>query len=344
MKQRFTHTALLVAAMILSVGLNFTAQTSNRNTKDISDPLQKDCETCQNEVGTAPDLGTAAAFAVLAGSTVTNTGPSILRGDLGVSPGTAITGFPPGIVFGITHEGTPAAAEAQADALLAYNDLSGQACDTDLTGQDLGGLVLVPGVYCFDSSAQLTGMLTLNGEGDPNAVFVFQIASTLTTASASSVVLTNGGTACNVFFQVGSSATLGMFTGFQGTIIASTSITLNTGANIFGRALALNGAVTLDTNDVTRCNFVPTAAVVNLGGRVTNANGSGISSAAITMTDGGGSVRTAYTSSFGYYNFEDVAVGQTVILTVSHKRYDFPEPTLVIALTDELTTANFVAN
>ena len=198
---------------------------------------------------TAPTLGTASSFAVLGGQSVTNTGPTIVNGDLGVSPGSAVTGFPPGIVVGGTiHAADALAAEAQADTTIAYNNLAGQPCDTDLTGQDLGGLTLTAGVYCFSSSAQLTGTLTLDAQGDPNAVFVFQIGSTLTTASNSTIALINGASACNVFFQVGSSATVGTNTTFEGNILALTSITLNTGASVSARALARNGAVTLDNN------------------------------------------------------------------------------------------------
>ncbi len=206
--------------------------------------------------GAAPgtvDLGTAGSFAVLAGSKVTNTGLSVIDGDVGVSPGSAVTGFPPGIVTGGTIHVTDAvAAGAQADALIAYNGIAGRECDTDLTGQDLGGLTLTAGIYCFSSSAQLTGTLTLDAQGDPDAVFIFQIGSTLTTASNSSVVLINEADACNVFFQVGSSATLGTATTFVGTILALTSITAVTGTTVEdGRLLALNGAVTLDTNVIT---------------------------------------------------------------------------------------------
>ena len=200
---------------------------------------------------TAPSLGTAANFAVLAGSTVTNTGATAVGGDLGVSPGTAVTGFPPGTVSGTIHAGDAVAAQAQHDAAVAYNSLAGQACDFNLTGQDLGGKTLIPGVYCFDSSAQLTGTLTLDGQGNSNAVFIFKIGSTLTTASGASVLLINGASSCNVFFQVGSSAILGTNTMFAGNILALTSTTLNTGATINGRALALNGAVTLDTNTIS---------------------------------------------------------------------------------------------
>lgn len=207
-----------------------------------------------------PDLGTAADFAVLAGSTVTNTGPSVLIGNLGVSPGTAVIGFPPGIVTppGATHAANAVAGQAQVDLTTAYNALSGRPTTADLTGQNLGGRTLVPGVYNFNSSAQLTGALTLNALGNPNAVFIFNIASTLTTASASSVTVIGGGQGTNVFWRVGSSATLGSATTFVGDILALTSITLVTGANITcGAALARNGAVTLDTNNIAIGNLAP---------------------------------------------------------------------------------------
>jgi hypothetical protein len=194
-------------------------------------------------------LGTAAPFAVLAGSTATNTGPSVLNGDLGLSPGSAITGFGlPAVVNGTTHNTDAVAAQAQSDLTTAYNTAASQLSPVDLTGQDLGGLTLTAGSYDFSTSAQLTGALTLDAQGDPNAQFVFEIGSTLTTASASSVVMINGASPCNVYWQVGSSATLGSTTAFQGTIMALTSVTLNNGASIIGRALARNGAVTLDTN------------------------------------------------------------------------------------------------
>lgn len=200
---------------------------------------------------TAPSLGSAESFAVLGGSTVTNTGPSVITGDLGVSPGSAVTGFPPGTVTGTIHAADATALAAQNSAITAYNSLASQACTLDLTGQDLGGMTLVPGVYCFSTSAQLTGTLTLNAQGNPAAVFIFRMGSTVTTASGSLVTAINGGNACNVFWQVGSSATIGTATTFAGNILAVTSITLNTGASVTGRALARNGAVTLDTNSIT---------------------------------------------------------------------------------------------
>jgi len=156
------------------------------------------------------------------------------------------------VTGGMIHSADALAMQAQTDLVTAFNFAAGQPCGTDLTGKNLGGLNLTPGVYCFASSAQLTGTLTLNALGDPNAVFLFQIGSTLTTANGSSVVFTNGGQGDSVFYQVGSSATLGTTTAFQGNILALTSITLNTGASIgCGRALARNGAVTLDTNSIS---------------------------------------------------------------------------------------------
>jgi Ice-binding-like len=207
------------------------------------------------------NLGTAGNFAVLAGTTVTNTGSSVINGgDVGVSPGTAITGFPPGTITPpyTTHEGDAVAAQAQNALTTAYNQAAGLAPTQDLTGQNLGGLTLTPGVYFFSSSAQLTGTLTLNDQGNANAQFVFQIGSMLTTASNSSVVTINDGGStmpgCTVFWQIGSSATLGTGTAFEGHLLALTSISMNTGATILdGSALARNGAVTLQDNAITNC-------------------------------------------------------------------------------------------
>lgn len=203
----------------------------------------------------SPALAQLSSFAVLGGSTVTNTGATMVQGDLGVSPGSAITGFPPGVVTGGTiHQADTAAAQAQAGLTTLYNVLAGDACNTNLTGQDLGGLTLTPGVYCFATSAQLTGTLTLDAQGNPNATFVFQIGSTFTTASGASAVMINSGSSCGVAWQVGTSATLGTGTSLVGTIVALSSITLNTAAGITGRALARNGAVTLDTDRVAFCS------------------------------------------------------------------------------------------
>jgi hypothetical protein len=204
---------------------------------------------------TQPDvLGTAANFRVLGASTVTNTGPTVITGDLGLSPGSAITGFPPGIVSGTTHAADGPAGQAQSDLNLGWTTLKNEACQFSLNNAELGGLTLTPGVYCFTSpSAGLTGALTLDAQGKADAVFVFQIASTLTTASNSSVIRINGGSDCNVFWEIGSSATLGTGTKFRGNILALASITATTGATISGRLLAHTGAVTLDNNTVRPC-------------------------------------------------------------------------------------------
>jgi len=206
-------------------------------------------------LGFASILYTAEEFGVLGSSTVTNTGPSTVMGDLGVSPGSAIVGFDipggPGTVFGTIHAADSVAAQAQTDARTAYTGLSNMASTQDMTGQDLGNRTLMPGVYHFDSSAQLTGALTLDGQSSNDAFWVFQVGSSLTTASASSVSLINPGAGIGVYWQVGSSATLGTGTSFLGNILADQSITLNTGANIdCGSALALVGAVTMDTNTI----------------------------------------------------------------------------------------------
>jgi hypothetical protein len=199
-------------------------------------------------------LGTAGSFAVLGGSAVTNTGPSVVNGDLGIWPGTAssVTGFPPGSVIGTTHFADATALSAQAAVTVAYDDLAGRACGTTISA-DLGGSTLVPGVYCASTSIGLTGLLTLDAQGDPNALFIFQAGSSLTTASASRVRIINGGSSCNVFWQVGSSATLGTGTAFAGNILALQSITVTTGAGTRGRLLARNGAVTLDNSGISAC-------------------------------------------------------------------------------------------
>jgi hypothetical protein len=200
---------------------------------------------------TAPALGTDRSFAVLAGSTITNTGPTSITGDLGLSPGSSVTGFPPGVLNGATHVADALSVQAKSDLTTAYNTAAAQPCTSTLSG-DLGGRTLTPGVYCYPSAALLTGTLTLDGGGDPNALFIFKVGSTLTTATGSRVVLLNGGP-CGVHWQVGSSATLGTDTVFVGTMLVNTSITLNTRASLLsGRVLAQTGAVTLDSNHITR--------------------------------------------------------------------------------------------
>lgn len=196
-------------------------------------------------------LGTAEPFAVLAGSTVTNTGPSVITGNLGVSPASAVTGFPPGVVRGETHASDAVARQAKSDLVTAFNNAAGQPTTGDVTGQDLGGMTLIPGVYENSSAMPLTGTVTLDAQGDPDAVFIFKAGSTLVTASDSTVSLVNGASPCNVFWQVGSSATLGTDSEFAGTVMALTSVSVQTATTVEGRILARNGAVTLDTNVIT---------------------------------------------------------------------------------------------
>lgn len=240
------------------------------------------------------NLATAQPFVVLGGAGVTNTGPSVLNGDLGVSPGTSLSGFgAPAVVNGATHANDAVAAQAQADLTTGYNVAAGQPIPpgNELTGVDLGGLTLSPGAYGYSTSAQLTGQLTLDAHGDPSAQFVFVIGSTLTTASASSVVLTNGASPCNVFWKVGSSATLGSGTAFEGNVMALTSISLDSGVTVLGRVLARNGEVTL-INDVLTApgcatETVPTPTEPVTGGGSGTSPGAAGTATPVATTGGG---------------------------------------------------------
>ncbi|MFF1296962.1 MULTISPECIES: ice-binding family protein [unclassified Streptomyces] len=234
--------------------------------------------TRANAIATPVPIGTTlATYGVLGGATVTNTGPTVVEGlNVGVSPGSAITGFPAGIVTppGTLHAADAHAGQAKVELTTAYNQAAGQSLDPVVYNDaphEFGGQVLTPGLYRATSSAQITDTLTLDAQGNPNAVWVFQIGSTLTTAAENSTVsLVNGASPCNVFWQVGSSATLGTNTSFVGTILASESISATTGATINGRLLADaggtgNGAVTLDTN---RIFLGPCAAGGTTGGLI----------------------------------------------------------------------------
>ena len=253
---------------------------------------------------TAPvSLGAAASYGVLAASTVTNTGPTTINGSLGLSPGTAITGFPPGQVNGTINAANSAALQAQNDLTAAYNTAAASPVTATIP-VELGGTTLTPGVYASPAGTfGITGTLTLDAQGDPNAVFIFKAASTLITASASNVVLVNGAQAANVFWVVGSSATLGTYSIIQGNIMAQASITVTTGATVDGRALARTVAVTLDSDTITvptgvhapitttttlatSVNPVPAAQPVTFTATVTGSTGTAIPLGLVAFTDG----------------------------------------------------------
>jgi hypothetical protein len=222
----------------------------------------------------AVSLGSASTFTVLAGATVTNTGNTVISadagvgGNLGVSPGTAVTGFPPGVVTppGAIHAADSVAQNAITDSTAAYNDLQSRTPDTVFTPvHDLGGQTFFAGVYNDPSSFGLTGTVTLDAQGNPDAIFIFQTGSTLGTAASSAVLLTNGAQACNVYWAVGSSATLGANTAFNGNIVALTSATIGNAANIQGRVLAgsgdITGAATLDDDLINTPACAPSSGV-----------------------------------------------------------------------------------
>jgi hypothetical protein len=260
---------------------------------------QAECATAK-----APPLGAASSFAVLGAARVVNAGGSVIRGDLGVSPGTAVAGFPQGkVVDGAIQVAGILATQAQRDVAVASSDLAAQPCNLTLAGRDLGGQTLTPGVYCFPSApARLTGELVLDAQGDPDAVFVFQVGATLTTGAGSAVRVVNSGeqaeasgpgaargqrraTLCNVYWLVGGAATLGSASAFIGTIIAQTGISAGTEASIYGRALARSGAVTLDSNAVELpiC-FAPFAVGPGTLGAIGVAIGAGVGIGEITRS------------------------------------------------------------
>jgi hypothetical protein len=241
-------------------------------------------------------LGTAGNFAVLAGSAVTNTGPSVISGSIGLAPGSAVSGFPPGIVLdGTTQVANGVALQAKNDLVTAYNDAAGRS-STETVAADLAGETLTPGVYTSASSLGLSGQLTLDAQGDPNAVFIFQAGSSLIVGSGSQVNLIGGAQACDVFWQVGSSATIGTSSAFVGNILALTSITMTTGATLQGSALARNGAVTLDTNTITRATCAAPSGGSTSGGGSSTTSGGGsttTSGSGAPGTVGGGTTQTS---------------------------------------------------
>ncbi len=256
-------TASFIPAVFLLINTEYTATITMEARNPLGSALRADYVwTFTTGTSSSPgpgvdpqtdvDLGTSGNFAVISGSGITNTGPTIITGDMGTSPSGTISGFPPGIVAGNTHAADPVADQAKLDLTTAYNDAQGRSLGAGSLPGDLSGLTLTPGLYKNSSSVMLSaGAVTLDAQGDGNAVFIFQMGSSFTTNSGTTVILIGNANPANIYWSVGSSATLGTNSSFQGNILADQSISLSTGAALTGRALTRIGAVTLDDNAVT---------------------------------------------------------------------------------------------
>jgi hypothetical protein len=246
MKVKRLFTTLAIVSVVLLVGCKKDANTPS-GTNPIVIPVQ-------TTVMTTVSLAGASELAVLAGSAVTNTGATNITGDLGLSPGTSVGGFPPGILVGTQHINDNIATQAKLDLTAAYNDAAGRTSTDIVTlSGNIGGLTLTPGLYKSTSSLAISsGDLTFDAKGNASAVFIIQIASTLTTTSGRKVILSGGALASNIFWQVGTSATFGTTSVFKVTILAMQSITFNTGATLNGRGLARTGGVTMAGNTIVK--------------------------------------------------------------------------------------------
>lgn len=248
MKTNKIITILSVVSIVLGTACKKTNEPSPTN------PSNPTAVPLQSTVQATVPLAGASTLAILAGSAISNTGATTVNGDIGLSPGSSIGGFPPGILVGTQHINDAIATQAKLDLTAAYNDAAGRTCTDIVTlSGNLGGLTLTPGLYKSTSSLAISsGDLTFDAKGNANAVFIIQIASTLTTTSGRKVILSGGALASNIFWQVGSSATFGTTSVFKGTLLVMQSITFNTGATLDGRALARTGAVIMAGNTIVK--------------------------------------------------------------------------------------------
>jgi hypothetical protein len=242
---------LLVTLALVSIALVILIIGCKKNVSDSTNPIVIPVQTT---VSASVPLLTASNYAVLGGSAITSTGATTITGDLGLSPGTSIGGFPPGILTGTQFINTGTSAQAKLDLTAAYNDAAGRTSTDIVTlSGNIGGLTLTPGLYKSTSTLSISsGDLTFDAKGNSGAVFIIQIASSLTTTSGRQVILSGGASASNIFWQVGSSATFGTTSVFKGTVMAMQSITFNTGATLDGRALARTGGITMAGNAIVR--------------------------------------------------------------------------------------------
>jgi hypothetical protein len=286
------------------------------------------------------DLGLATSFSVLAGSSLTNSNPTNLYGDLG-SPSQNVT---PSFVGGTNYLSGPILNDALNDLKLAITDANSRTANVNsASAVDLGGLILTPGVYTFDGAISVTGTLTLDAQNDPSAMFIFRTKLTLNTTANSIIQMINGGNPCQVFFVPVGASTLGANSSFIGSILShSAPITVGDNSNIVGRALS-GAAVSLARNTIGSCTLAPTAATVSISGRVTSSAGRGIRNVRVSLTNSSGQVRTAKTTTFGYYQFNDVQAGETYFLSATGKHYTFSQTVQVLNINEETNQIDFIA-